>query len=98
MLCVSKSIQPPAQLGATGAQLAGKAHVSCEMFIACVLSLSWGSVLPQAELSEDGGHSDDESDDDDDAAEREQLLVDFLCLMRSSMASRQEGCSAFLVT
>ena len=31
--------------------------------------------LPQAELSEDGGHSDDDSDDDGDAAEQEKLLV-----------------------
>ena len=30
--------------------------------------------LVQAELSEDGGHSDDESDDGD-AAEQEKLLV-----------------------
>lgn len=29
----------------------------------------------QAELSEDGGHSDDDSDDDGDAAEQEKLLV-----------------------
>ena len=43
-----------------------------------MLSLSRGAVPLQAELSEDGGHSDDESDDDDDAAEREQLLVNAL--------------------
>ncbi len=29
----------------------------------------------QAELSEDGGHSDDDSGDDEDAAEQEKLLV-----------------------
>lgn len=32
-------------------------------------------MATQAELSEDGGHSDDESDDDGDAAEQEKLLV-----------------------
>lgn len=34
----------------------------------------------QAELSEDGDHSDDESDEDD-AAEREKLLVSLSCLL-----------------
>ena len=34
--------------------------------------------LVQAELSEDGGHSDDDSGDDGDAAEQEKLLVRLL--------------------
>ena len=41
----------------------------------CLLIFLRVVMAMQAELSEDGGHSDDESDDDGDAAEQEKLLV-----------------------
>ena len=41
----------------------------------CLLIFLRVFMATQAELSEDGGHSDDESDDDGDAAEQEKLLV-----------------------
>ena len=63
-------------------------------FIACAEPLI-SSVLPQAELSEDGGHSDDESDDDDDAAEREQLLVMVHCLIQSLQGMMIEDMRCF---
>ena len=50
----------------------------------------------QAELSEDGGHSDDHSDDDGDAAEQEKLLVGSLTCMNVATRKCTLRCALYI--